>query len=114
MGWQTIVIIALLCALPSAAAAGWFLRSWQPVPPLTDIHPAVPVGEAVVTATGGGPPAPPKDEGYIGGAFLVLKDFEIDQLGCYWAGHTYALTRYNSSAVHDAIEVGNAAMVKPQ
>jgi hypothetical protein len=111
MGWQTV---ALLCALPLALAGGWYLKVW--------LAPAIaPVTVADVPAAVGDMPAPaplfpqrPRDEGYIGGAFMVLNDFEIDQLGHYWAGHTYAMTMYNKAAVEAAVEAGNAAMVKPQ
>ncbi len=113
MGWQAIVIIVLVCAIPSAAAAGWFLRSWQPVPPFADITlvpPAVPASDAAPAPT---PRPRPSDEGYTGGQFLVLKDFKIPDLGCYWAGHTYSTTTHNATAVNDAIELGNAVMTVP-
>ena len=68
-----------------------------------------------------------KREGLTGGTFLVLRDFEIRRLGdravlngnegsvlgCYWAGHSYAITMINAAAVTDAVKDGFAIITRP-
>ncbi len=110
MAWQTVVIIALLCAMPLSAAGGWYMKSCvapAPIVATTYVPPAVGDMPPVQAAK---PQPRRRDEGYTGGQFLVLKDFKVSGLACYWAGHEYATTKLNAVHVRDAVELGNAVI----
>jgi hypothetical protein len=91
MDWITLLPLS---ALPAAVAGGWFVANYRNQ-----------TKAAVIK----------RDERHIGGQFRVLRDFEIPVLGCYWAGHEYAMTQINVAAVRDAVEAGKAVItVEPR
>ena len=73
------------------------------------------------------PVALPDKELLTGGSFRVLKDFRIRRengrvrlnegdgplLGVYWAGHDYAITAINATAVKEAANAGLAVVRVP-